>query len=624
MSVLSNAGTSTGVTHHWVHPRDGVLRATTNASASVDFLPKTASFNAFYVALVLGNDTSADGIFMKVQDNDGTDLYDRVFFYRGVNGGGWFTGFPNVFDLAIKTPSGRMTCYVTNSGETANIDIDRDFDGIVDEHFEASGLASGGFTGGMQFGLGHRVQQPGLRQLDRLRRRPPQSPPFSTYCTAKVNSQGCTPAIAGTGAPSASATSGFTVDVAMVRNNKPGLFFYKVGGSQASATFQCGTLCVGPSGIRRTPAQSAGGSAAAGQRLQRGLLARHERVRRGPGRRQPRPGVARARRARALPGLGPRPGLRRPVQHDAVRRPRVHGRELGRSAWASWPEVESLRSLPDDTAGRAPSDARPAALRHALRHQPAHAGRERRAQAASTTRGLARSGRRCAPRSRRAAWRSSPRPRSPGTPTPCSARTRCSRSRPATRADGRARVVPSRMAHEERAGEVPHLVAVLEGLGFEREPLPGSRALRGHGRRPVAPGAAGSCGAASGRARRPSRGSALARTHDLPVVPLWLADHALYHLDTALALLSEDACLFVPSAFDERLARAHRAPDPPPRRGRRGGGAEPAGRQRVLCRRPPRLPAARRTAHLRAAARSRLRGRGAQPPACTATSPTPR
>jgi hypothetical protein len=75
-----------------------------------------------------------------------------------------------------------------------------------------------------------------------------------------MNSQGCTPAIAGSGTPSASATSGFQVDVAMVRNGKSGLFFYKVGGTQASAVFQCGTLCVGPSGIRRTPAQSSGGT----------------------------------------------------------------------------------------------------------------------------------------------------------------------------------------------------------------------------------------------------------------------------------------------------------------------------------------------------------------------------
>ena len=82
----------------------------------------------------------------------------------------------------------------------------------------------------------------------------------TVYCTAKVNSLGCTPAISGSGSPSASMTSGYTIDCAMVRNNKSGLLFYAVNGMQANVTFQCGTLCVGPSGIKRTPAQSAGGN----------------------------------------------------------------------------------------------------------------------------------------------------------------------------------------------------------------------------------------------------------------------------------------------------------------------------------------------------------------------------
>jgi hypothetical protein len=80
------------------------------------------------------------------------------------------------------------------------------------------------------------------------------------YCTAKTNSLGCVPAIGSTGTPSASASSGFVLTGSNVRNNKPGLSFYKVNGSQASVAFQCGFLCVGPSGIKRTPARSAGGN----------------------------------------------------------------------------------------------------------------------------------------------------------------------------------------------------------------------------------------------------------------------------------------------------------------------------------------------------------------------------
>ena len=85
---------------------------------------------------------------------------------------------------------------------------------------------------------------------------------LTPYCVSKTNSLGCTPAISGAGVPSASATSGFDVECGQVRNNKSGLLFYRANGNQAGTPFQCGTLCVGPSGIERTPARSAGGSPA--------------------------------------------------------------------------------------------------------------------------------------------------------------------------------------------------------------------------------------------------------------------------------------------------------------------------------------------------------------------------
>jgi hypothetical protein len=82
--------------------------------------------------------------------------------------------------------------------------------------------------------------------------------PITTYCTAKVNSLGCTPAIGATGFPSASAGSGFTIRCDQVRNNKSGLLLYGSTGTTAIA-FQCGTLCV-KSQIRRTPARVSGGT----------------------------------------------------------------------------------------------------------------------------------------------------------------------------------------------------------------------------------------------------------------------------------------------------------------------------------------------------------------------------
>jgi hypothetical protein len=83
----------------------------------------------------------------------------------------------------------------------------------------------------------------------------------TVYCTAKVNSLGCTPAIGSSGIPSATAGSGFNVTCANVRNQKSGLLFYKVNGTQTGVAFQGGFLCVGPSGIKRTGATSSGGNA---------------------------------------------------------------------------------------------------------------------------------------------------------------------------------------------------------------------------------------------------------------------------------------------------------------------------------------------------------------------------
>jgi probable HAF family extracellular repeat protein len=82
----------------------------------------------------------------------------------------------------------------------------------------------------------------------------------TVYCTAKVNSLGCTPVIVSTGIASASAASGFTIGAADVRNQKSGIFFYGTNGQQAVA-FQGGTLCVKPP-LKRTPIQSSGGAAA--------------------------------------------------------------------------------------------------------------------------------------------------------------------------------------------------------------------------------------------------------------------------------------------------------------------------------------------------------------------------
>lgn len=78
------------------------------------------------------------------------------------------------------------------------------------------------------------------------------------YCTAKVNSLGCTPAIGASGTSSALATSGFVVSATNVRNQKLGLLLHSVSG-RLTAPFQGGFLCVAAPRFR-SPLQLSGGS----------------------------------------------------------------------------------------------------------------------------------------------------------------------------------------------------------------------------------------------------------------------------------------------------------------------------------------------------------------------------
>jgi len=79
-----------------------------------------------------------------------------------------------------------------------------------------------------------------------------------TYCTAKVNSEGCSPAMFATGTPSVTDPTPFQVGANDELNQRNGLMFYAYQ-PFVLPSFQGGTLCVQPP-LRRLPIQSAGGS----------------------------------------------------------------------------------------------------------------------------------------------------------------------------------------------------------------------------------------------------------------------------------------------------------------------------------------------------------------------------
>ncbi len=84
-------------------------------------------------------------------------------------------------------------------------------------------------------------------------------PSPTIYCTAKVTSSGCTPAIGFSGAPVVGGS--FGTSCTQVPPGVPGIIFYGGSGS-ASIPFQGGFLCAQPPITRVLPVQNSGGAAA--------------------------------------------------------------------------------------------------------------------------------------------------------------------------------------------------------------------------------------------------------------------------------------------------------------------------------------------------------------------------
>jgi len=82
--------------------------------------------------------------------------------------------------------------------------------------------------------------------------------PPQIYCTAKVNSLGCTPAIGYLGAASATVVTDFTITATNLRNHAFGVLIYSLNGA-AATPFQGGYLCM-QSPLVRTGVHSSAGN----------------------------------------------------------------------------------------------------------------------------------------------------------------------------------------------------------------------------------------------------------------------------------------------------------------------------------------------------------------------------
>ena len=79
------------------------------------------------------------------------------------------------------------------------------------------------------------------------------------YCSAQVNSQSCTPAIAGSGSASATQLAAFDIRASNLINQTSGILFY--GSTPFASPHLGGTLCVREP-VRRTAVQNTGGNLA--------------------------------------------------------------------------------------------------------------------------------------------------------------------------------------------------------------------------------------------------------------------------------------------------------------------------------------------------------------------------
>jgi hypothetical protein len=255
--IDTNRGWATGSSSQWTR-HASAASSYANAVASIDFLPKIQGSSLVYVALVFGISSQTDNVFLKVQDNDSNGFYDRVYFYRGINGSSWTGQTGTSFPLVTPTASGRMTCYFTNNGDTANVDIDNNFDGTVDEHFETNGVLNLAPVLGTGFGIGC-FNNPAVDNWSASDGTP--TGPI-TYCTAGTTTNGCVAAISASANPSVTFANACNISVASVEGQKSGLIFYSVSGQLIQAWNTSSFLCV-KAPTQRSNTQVSGGTVGA-------------------------------------------------------------------------------------------------------------------------------------------------------------------------------------------------------------------------------------------------------------------------------------------------------------------------------------------------------------------------
>jgi hypothetical protein len=143
-AITNNTLTSAPSTNDWIQ-RVGTNAPYQDQTTEFDLLPITSGLS--YTAAVMG--VGADMLYTKVQ---GSSSYTNIGFYHGFNSsGGSYGGFVGITAVS----GGHVRIYLTNAGDTMNVDIDEFHDGVYEYHYEASGIiATLGGSLGTGVGIG--------------------------------------------------------------------------------------------------------------------------------------------------------------------------------------------------------------------------------------------------------------------------------------------------------------------------------------------------------------------------------------------------------------------------------------------------------------------------------------
>ncbi len=240
-------------------------------------------YDSLATNLVPGDTNNATDVFVCDRDPDGDQIFDEgnsVTTRASVGPGGLQGNGPS--DNGVISGDGRRVAFrsFANNLVPGDVNVKRDVF-THDRWTGATSLASvdsSGVQGNGDSGLTSKhaldisadgkvcvflsdatnlVPGDGNGKSDVFSREQGIAPPVA-YCTAKVNSKGCTPFIGFAGTqPSLSSPAPFLIQAGNVINNKVGIMIYGYGPN--SMPFQGGTLCVAPP-VVRTSAQSSAGN----------------------------------------------------------------------------------------------------------------------------------------------------------------------------------------------------------------------------------------------------------------------------------------------------------------------------------------------------------------------------